>query len=113
VVLEDKRDCFVGEVGIQGGIRNANGTVWIIHTFLPSYLLTIGTDGERTANQNRTPGSARGLFGKDESGLNGHNRYGKRTRGSPLSKSFVLRVTKMHPSESALANITASGSLNP
>lgn len=35
VMLEDKRDCFVGEVGIHGGIRNEEGTVWIIHTVLP------------------------------------------------------------------------------
>ncbi len=35
VVLEDKRDCFVGEAGIQGGFRNSIGTVWILHTVLP------------------------------------------------------------------------------
>lgn len=30
VVLEDKRECFTGEDGIQNGFRNAEGTVWIV-----------------------------------------------------------------------------------
>ena len=34
VALEDKRDCFSGEVGIQNGFRKADGTAWIFSTVL-------------------------------------------------------------------------------
>lgn len=35
VSLEDKRDCFVGEIGIKNGFRNADGTVWILSSVFP------------------------------------------------------------------------------
>lgn len=35
VVLKDKRDCFVGELGINGGFRNPQGTTWVGYTILP------------------------------------------------------------------------------